>query len=89
MATVHPRAMFCVLTDRRIIFFDGATGKPGKMLMSLPLSHITVSPLSKALLGLGLKTMVTVEGEEKALKLGFPPIAKSDGRRFYGLLPIS
>ncbi|WP_330458719.1 hypothetical protein OIB37_18590 [Streptomyces sp. NBC_00820] len=91
IATVQPRPMYWVLTDQRLLFFDGktATGKPGKLLVNIPRQIITASPLSRALLGLGLKTMLTVEGQEKALKVVFPPAAKAAGRDFATRIPSS
>lgn len=84
IATVQPRPMYWVLTDQRLLFFDGktATGKPGKLLMALPRELVTAEPLSKALLGLGLKTVLSVQAEERGLKMVFPPAAKSAGREF-------
>ncbi|MFE2376472.1 hypothetical protein [Streptomyces sp. NPDC059398] len=82
IATVQPRPMYLALTDRRLIFLDGATtsGKPGKPLMSLERELIAAAPLSGALLGLGLKTVLTVQGEPEGLKLVFPPAFKAGGR---------
>jgi hypothetical protein len=91
IAVVQPRPMYCVLTDQRILYFDGktSTGKPGKLLMSLPLALVTATPPAKALLGLGFKIELTVQGEEKGVKMVFPPAAKSDGRRFARRLPAA
>lgn len=82
IATVQPRPMYWALTDLRLLFFDAktATGKPGKLLMALPREHVTATPASKALLGLGVQTVLTVEGQEAALKLTFPPAFKAAGR---------
>ncbi|WP_197085043.1 hypothetical protein [Saccharothrix sp. ST-888] len=89
IATVQPRPMYWVLTDQRLLFFDGktATGKPGKLLMVLPREIVTATPLSKALLGLGLKTVLSVQGHDKGLKMVFPPAAKSAGREFITRIP--
>lgn len=44
MATVTPRPMYIVLTNQRILFFDGNRGgKPGKLLMNLPRPYVTAS----------------------------------------------
>jgi hypothetical protein len=91
IATVQPRPMYTALTDRRLLFFDGktATGKPGKLLMTLPREMVTAAPLSKALLGLGLKTVLTVQGQDKGVKVVFAPASKSDGREFAARIPIT
>jgi hypothetical protein len=84
IATVQPRPMCWALTDRRLLFFDAktVTGKPGKLLISLPREQVTAAPATKALLGLGVKTMLTVDGQEQGLKMTFPPAFKAAGREF-------
>lgn len=54
-----------------------ATGRPGKLVMALPRELLTATPPSSALLGLGAKTVLNIEGEEKGLKLVFPPAFKA------------
>ncbi|MES4888757.1 hypothetical protein [Streptomyces sp. NPDC096012] len=82
IATVQPRPMYWVLTDQRLMFFDArtTTGRPGGLLMSLPLALTSAAPVRKALLGLGLQTVLTVQGQEQGLKLTFPPAYKAAGR---------
>ncbi|MEV0185163.1 hypothetical protein AB0I54_38665 [Streptomyces sp. NPDC050625] len=82
IATVQPRPMYWALTDRRLLFFDAktATGRPGKLLMALPRELTAAAPVSKALLGLGVQTVLTLEGQEQGLKLTFPPAYKTAGR---------
>ncbi|MGW2434059.1 hypothetical protein [Streptomyces sp. NPDC001640] len=82
IATVQPRPMYWALTDRRLMFFDASTmsGRPGKLLMSLPRQLMSAAPVKKALLGLGLQTVLTVQGQEQGLKLTFPPAYKAAGR---------
>ena len=82
IATVQPRPMYWALTDRRLMFFDAktATGRPGKLLMSLPRELTSVAPMKKALLGLGLQTVLSVQGQEQGLKLTFPPAYKAAGK---------
>ena len=82
IATVQPRPMYWALTDRRLLFLDAktSTGRPGKLLMSLPRELVVAAPPSKALLGLGIKTVLTVQGQEQGLKLTFPPAFKAAGR---------
>ncbi|GAA3897131.1 hypothetical protein [Streptomyces lannensis] len=79
IATVQPRPMYWALTDRRLMFFDASTmsGRPGKLLMSLPRQLMSAAPVKKALLGLGLQTVLTVQGQEQGLKLTFPPAYKA------------
>ncbi|GAA1349041.1 hypothetical protein [Streptomyces beijiangensis] len=92
IAVVQPRPMYMALTDQRLMFFDAttsATGKPGKLLMSLPRQLLSVEPLSGALLGLGLKTVLSIQGEEQGLKLTFPPAYKRDGRALAARLPVT
>ncbi|MDX3094557.1 hypothetical protein PV703_08260 [Streptomyces sp. ME01-24h] len=82
IATVQPRPMYWALTDRRLLFFEGktTTGRPGKLLMALPRELLTAAPPSSALLGLGAKTVLSIEGEEQELKMVFPPAFKAAGR---------
>ncbi|MGW5062104.1 hypothetical protein ACWEQ2_33110 [Streptomyces sp. NPDC004096] len=82
IATVQPRPMYWALTDRRLMFFDASTmsGRPGKLLMSLPRRLMSAAPAKKALLGLGLQTVLSVQGQEQSLKLTFPPAYKAAGR---------
>lgn len=82
IATVQPRPLYWALTDRRLLFFEpgSVTGRPGKPVMILPRDLIAASLARKALLGLGAQTVLTVQGEEKALKLTFPPAFKAAGR---------
>ncbi|MFI6352225.1 hypothetical protein ACIBJF_06050 [Streptomyces sp. NPDC050743] len=82
IATVQPRPMYWALTDRRLLLFDAktTTGRPGKLLMSLPRELMSAAPMKKALLGLGVQTVLTVQGQEQGLKLTFPPACKAAGR---------
>jgi hypothetical protein len=91
IAIAQPRPMYFVLTDQRLLFFDvGRTaGKPGKQLMALPRELLSVAPLGKALLGLGLQTTLSVQGQETGLKMVFVPATKSDGRALAGRLPVT
>ncbi|MFG2603334.1 hypothetical protein ACGFT2_07285 [Streptomyces sp. NPDC048514] len=82
IATVQPRPMYWALTGRRMMFFDAGTttGRPGELLMILPRELLAAAPLRKALLGLGLQTVLTVQGQAQDLKLTFPPACKAAGR---------
>ena len=44
--------------------------------------------LLKALLGLGLKTVLTLQGEEKGLKMVVAPASKGAGRDFAARIPL-
>ncbi|MCX4591468.1 hypothetical protein OG819_17490 [Streptomyces sp. NBC_01549] len=90
MATVTPRPMYIVLTNQRILFFDGNRGgKPGKLLMNLPRPYVTASAAKKTFLGLKVVTYLTVEGQEGALKVDFPVQTRADGHRFAAALPVT
>jgi hypothetical protein len=90
MATVTPRPMYIVLTNQRILFFDGNRGgKPGKLLMNLPRPYVTASAAKKTFLGLKVVTHLTVEGQEGALKVDFPVQTRADGHRFAAALPVT
>jgi hypothetical protein len=88
IAVVQPRPMYWVLTDRRLLFVEAVqgSGRPGRLLMSLPREHLTAEPASSALLGLGVRTVLTVQGQEQGLKLTFPPAVKAAGRALAGRL---
>ncbi|SEC19459.1 hypothetical protein SAMN05216532_0739 [Streptomyces sp. 2231.1] len=91
IATVQPRPMYWALTDRRLMFFDASTttGRPGKLLMALPRELVAAAPVKKALLGLGLQTVLSVHGEEQGLKLTFPPAYKAAGRDLASRLAVT
>lgn len=90
MATVTPRPMYIVLTNQRILFFDGNRGgKPGKLLMNLPRPYVTASAPKKTFLGLKVVTHLTVEGQQGALKVDFPVQTRTDGHRFAAALPVT
>jgi hypothetical protein len=89
LATVRPRQMYIVLTEQRLLFFDGstATGKPGKLLINLPRPYVSVSEPRKGLLGLTLVTQLSVAEQDKGLKLSFPTPCRAEGRQFAAALP--
>ncbi|MCF3131502.1 hypothetical protein [Streptomyces olivochromogenes] len=64
IATVQPRPTYWALTDRRLLFVDArtATGRPGKLLMALPRELMSLTPMRKALLGLGMQTSSLFKG---------------------------
>lgn len=71
--------MYVVLTSRRILFFDGHTamGRPGKHLMTLPRDLVTVSAPKGKVLGLATEVELTIEGQDKNLKV----VSRSQARR--------
>lgn len=90
MATVTPRPLYVVLTDQRILFFDGNRGgRPGPLVLNLPRPYVTASGLKKAFLGLQYVTHLSVTGQEGALKVTFPVQHRGDGPRFASMLPTA
>ncbi|MFD5817724.1 hypothetical protein ACFV06_18245 [Streptomyces sp. NPDC059618] len=90
MATVRPRVAYIVLTNQRILFFDGNRGgKPGALLMNMPRAYVTATAARKAFLGLKTVTHLTVEGQDGALKVDFPVQTRADGAVFAGALPVT
>ncbi|MFF3410770.1 hypothetical protein ACFYW8_32100 [Streptomyces sp. NPDC002742] len=90
MATVRPRAVYVVLTNQRILFFDGNRGgKPGKLLMNIARPYVTATAARKAFLGLKTVTHLTIEGQEGSLKVDFPVQTRADGHVFAGALPVT
>jgi hypothetical protein len=90
MATVTPRPMYIVLTDQRVLFFDGNRGgRPGKLLLNLPRPYVSTGGSKKAFLGLQFVTRLSVAGQEQGLKVTFPVQHRGDGPRFVGALPVT
>ncbi|MFJ9537007.1 hypothetical protein ACIRPX_07110 [Streptomyces sp. NPDC101225] len=88
MATVTPRALYIVMTDQRLLFFDGNRGgRPGKLLLNLPRPYVSAGGSKKAFLGLQYATRLSVAGQEQGLKVTFPVQHRSDGPRFVAALP--
>ncbi|MGX1274528.1 hypothetical protein [Streptomyces phaeoluteigriseus] len=89
IAIAQPRPMYFALTRERMLFFDlqPVTGSPGKVQMQLPRQLLSTAPLRKALLGLGLQTVLTIAGSEQAFALTFVPATKPDARALDALLP--
>ncbi|GAA2250858.1 MULTISPECIES: hypothetical protein [Kitasatospora] len=88
IATASPRPMYLAMTNQRILFFevDGLTGKPKKLLMVVPRELVTATPVAKALLGLGRVTQLEIDGQERGLKVLFPPATKADAAGFVAAL---
>ncbi|MFI2642931.1 hypothetical protein [Streptomyces sp. NPDC018610] len=90
VATVTPRPMYLALTDRRVLFLDGNRGgRPGAVVLDLPLAYVSAGDSKKAFLGLQYVTRLAVAGQEKGLKLTFPVQHRSDGPRFVAELPAT
>ncbi|MFD5635493.1 hypothetical protein ACFWJM_15330 [Streptomyces sp. NPDC127077] len=90
MATVRPRAVYVVLTNQRILFFDGNRGgKPGALLMNIARPYVTATSAKKAFLGLKTVTHLSIEGQEGTLKVDFPVQTRADGHVFAGALPVT
>ena len=91
MVSVRPREMYLVLTSQRILFFDGhtATGRPGKHLMTVPRDLVTVSAPKGKALGLATEIELTIEGQDKNLKVLFPKPSKEEGNQFAAALPAT
>jgi hypothetical protein len=89
MATVTPRPMYIALTDRRVLFFDGNRGgRPGALVLDLPLAYVSAGGSKKAFLGLQYVTHLSVAGQDKGLKVTFPVQHRADGPRFVTGLPV-
>ncbi|WP_306185944.1 MULTISPECIES: hypothetical protein [unclassified Streptomyces] len=90
MATVTPRPLYLVLTDQRVLFFDGNRGgKPGPLVLNLPRPYVSVGGSKKAFLGLQYVTHLSVAGQEGALKVTFPVQHRADGPRFTAGFPVT
>ncbi|MGW2649534.1 hypothetical protein ACWC2T_32615 [Streptomyces sp. NPDC001393] len=90
IATVRPRPLYIVLTDQRVLFFDGNRGgKPGQLVLNLPRPYVSAGGSKKAFLGLQYVTHLTVAGQEKGLKVTFPVQHRGDGPRLVAGLPVT
>jgi hypothetical protein len=78
---VRPRHTYLSLTSQRLMFFDGETlsGRPGKLLFTLPRQAVQVAAVKKGLLT--LKVDLAIHGQEKGLRLTFPTMAFRDGEQ--------
>ena len=68
------------MTNQRLMFLDGDTmsGRPGKLLLALPRSAVTVSDVKKGVLT--LQAELVVEGQDQGLRVVFPKPAREDGQ---------
>ena len=90
---VRPRKTYLAITSQRLMFFDGETvsGRPGKLLFTLPRQAVSVAGVNNGLLT--LKVDLAVQGQEKGLRLVFPTAARKDGQEavaaLQGAVPAS
>ncbi|MCX3061034.1 PH domain-containing protein [Streptomyces beihaiensis] len=90
MATVRPKAMYLMLTDQRVLFFDGNRGgKPGKLLINFPRHVVTATETKKGMLGLTAITYLNVTGQAEGLKVTFPAQTRADSRPFAAAFPVT
>ena len=63
------------------MFFDDETmsGRPGKLLFTLPREAVSVARMDKGTLA--FKAELAVQGQDKGLRLTFPTVANKDGER--------
>jgi hypothetical protein len=87
IVSVQPKKYYLALTNQRLLFFaqNSATGRPEKKLaMQVPRQLLAAGETTKGLLT--AKVNVTIEGQEKGLKLVFPLPSKSDAPAFAAAL---
>ena len=70
----------------RLMFFDGETmsGRPGKLLFTVPRDAVSVNGLNRGLLT--LKVELAIEGQDRGLRLVFPTAARKAGEQAVGVL---
>jgi hypothetical protein len=75
-AFARPRKTYLALTSQRLMFFDGETisGRPGKLLFTLPREAVSVAGVDKG--ALALKVELAIQGQDKGLRLVFPTVAR-------------
>ncbi len=83
---VRPRHAYLTITSQRLMFFDGetATGRPGKLLATLPRQAVSIAGTKKGVLT--LKVDLAVQGQGKELRLVFPTMARKEGEEAMALL---
>ena len=57
--------------------------------MTLPRDLVTVSAPKGKVLGLATEVELTIEGQDKNLKVVFPTPSKEEGRQFIAALPAT
>ena len=80
-AFARPRKTYPALTSQRLMFFDGETmsGRPGKLLFTLPRQAVSVAAVDKG--ALTLKAELAIKGQDKGLRLVFPTVARKGGEQ--------
>ncbi len=88
-AFTRPRKTYLAMTGERLMFFDGETvsGRPGKLLFTLPREAVSVAKAKKGLLT--LKVDLAVEGQDKGLRLVFPAAARKAGEQAVAPLRVA
>jgi|GEM_PF-5259538 hypothetical protein len=63
------------------MFFDGetVTGRPGKLLFTLPRDAVSVAGVDKG--ALNVKVELAIQGQDKGLRLTFPTVARKHGEQ--------
>jgi hypothetical protein len=86
VVSVRPRKTYLAMTNQRLVFLDGdtASGRPGKLLLTLARSAVTVSDVKKGILT--LQAELAVEGQDQGLRVVFPAPAREDGQRVLSAL---
>ena len=86
VVSVRPRKTYLAMTNQRLVFLDGdtASGRPGKLLLTLPRSVVKVSEVKKGLLT--LQAELVVDGQDEGLRVVFPAPAREDGQQVLAVL---
>lgn len=86
IVSVRPRKAYLAMTNQRLVFLDGDTrsGRPGKLLLALSRSAVTVADVKRGMLT--LKAELVVEGQDQGLRVVFPKPAREDGQRVISAL---
>jgi hypothetical protein len=86
IVSVRPRKAYLAMTNQRLVSFDGNTlsGRPGKLLLALSRSAVTVADVKKGMLT--LQAELVVEGQDQGLRVVFPKPAREDGQRVISAL---
>jgi len=86
MAFARPRNTYLALTSHRLMFFDGETmtGRPGKLLFTLPREAVSVAGVDKG--AIAVKVELSIQGQDKGLRLAFPTVARKDGEQVAAVL---
>jgi hypothetical protein len=86
IVSVRPRKAYLLMTNQRLVFLDGDTmsGRPGKLLLTLPRTAVTVASVKKGLLTLTAE--LGVQGQDQGLRIVFPAPAREDGQQVVAAL---